>query len=324
MASRGTETGDALGAKARDASRTTFGADSPAPDADVSERDAAAHESRTCPNCGETLVGDYCHGCGEKRPEARDLSVRHFLKDAAQELTSLDSKLYHTLRALLFRPGLLTLEWITGRRGRYLKPLNLVLALFALQIFAYTASKAVSMFNVAMIVDNERQFAAQLHTPNGSLYDRLFSRASARKGASVESLYEAVNEKWQRNVSLLQPAQIVALAVLLQLLYIFSRRYFVEHLVFSMHFLAFTSLTTTLTWPVYFFLGIAPTRYNMLVAVSKFLLDIFYMFVALRAVYRGSHAFAVLRAFVLFVGYFVTYIFIYMVALFAAMFSALR
>ncbi len=324
MASRGTETGDALGVKARDAARTTCGAGEPAPDAEVSERDAAARASRACPNCGETLVGDYCHGCGEKRPEARDLSVRHFLKDAAQELTSLDSKLFHTLRALLFRPGLLTLEWIAGRRGRYLKPLNLVLALFALQIFAYTASKAVSMFNVAMIVDNERQFAAQLKLPNGSFYDKLFSRASARKGVSVENLYEAVNEKWQRNVSLLQPAQIVALAVLLQILYIFSRRYFVEHLVFSMHFLAFTSLTTTLMWPVYFFLGIAPTRYNMLVAVSKFLLDIIYMFVALRAVYRGSHAFAVLRAFVLSVGYFLAYIFIYMVALFSAMFAALR
>jgi hypothetical protein len=294
---------------------------------DVETYDApgtTAPSASSCATCGETLVGDYCHACGEKRPEARDLTVRRFVEDAAKELTSLDSKLYHTLRALLFRPGLLTLEWIAGRRGRYLKPLNLCLALFAVQLFAYTATKQASMFNVAMLVDNERQMAEQMHIPNGGLYGRLFARASARKGESVESLQEAVNEKWQRNVSLLQPAQIFGLAVLLQLLYIFSRRYFVEHLVFSMHFLAFTTLTTTLMWPVYFFLGIAPTRYNMLVAVSKFLLDIFYMFLALRAVYRGSHAFAVLRAFVLFIGYFLIYIFVYMVALFAAMFAVLK
>ncbi len=286
--------------------------------------DTTAPPASSCPTCGETLVGDYCHACGEKRPEARDLTVRHFVEDAAKELTSLDSKLYHTLRALLFRPGLLTLEWIAGRRGRYLKPLNLCLALFAVQIFAYTATKQASMFNVAMIVDNERQMSEQMHLPNGGVYGKLFSRASARKGESVETLEDAVNEKWQRNVSLLQPAQIFILAVLLQLLYIFSRRYFVEHLVFSMHFLAFTTLTTTLMWPVYYFLGIAPTRYNMLVAVSKFLLDIFYMFLALRAVYRGSHGFAVLRAFVLFVGYFVTYILVFLVALFVAMFAVLK
>ncbi|HKG15654.1 MAG TPA: DUF3667 domain-containing protein [Pyrinomonadaceae bacterium] len=286
--------------------------------------DVGVGERRACPSCGTALVGDYCHGCGEKRPEARDLSVRHFVKDAAAEVTSLDSKLYHTLHALVFRPGLLTVEWIAGRRGRYLKPLNLVLALFAVQLFVYTATKAASMFNVEMIVRSERQFAEQMKLPNEGFYDKLFARASAKKGASVESLYEAVNEKWQRNVSLLQPAQIVVLAVLLQLLYFFSRRYFVEHLVFSMHFLAFISLTVTLMWPVYYAVGIAPTRYNMGIAVAKFLLDIFYMFVALRVVYRGSRAFSVLRAFVLFVGYFLTYIFIYMLALFAAMYAALK
>jgi hypothetical protein len=224
----------------------------------------------------------------------------------------------------LFKPGLLTLEWIAGRRGRYLKPRNLVLALFAVQIFVYTATKAASMFNISMIVENERQFAEQMKLPNEGFYEKLFAKASARKGTSVESLYDAVNEKWQRNVSLLQPVQIVVLAVLLQLLYVFSRRYFVEHLVFSMHFLAFTSLTMTLMWPVYYFVGIAPTRYNMMIAVSKFLLDIFYMFVALRAVYSGSRAFGMLRAFVLFVGYFLTYIFVYMVALFTALFSVLK
>lgn len=291
---------------------------------DASGETVGAEASARCPSCGAALAGEYCHGCGEKRPEARDLSVRHFLTDAAAELTSLDSKLYNTLRALLFRPGLLTLEWAAGRRGRYLKPLNLVLALFAAQLFAYTATKAASMFNISMIVENERQLAEQMKIPNGGFYDKLFARASAKKGASVESLYDAVNEKWQRNVSLLQPVQIVVLAALLQLLYFFSRRYFVEHLVFSMHFLAFTSLTVTLMWPVYYAIGIAPTRWNIMIASTKFLLDIFYMFVALRAVYRGSHAFAVLRAFVLFVGYFSVYVYIYMVALFAAMLSVLK
>lgn len=286
--------------------------------------DLGVSESRACPNCGTALAGEYCHGCGEKRPEARDLSVRHFLTDAAAELTSLDSKLYHTLRALLFRPGLLTREWVAGRRGRYLKPLNLVLALFAVQLFVYTAAKAVSTFNVSTIVETERKFAEQAKLPNGGMYDRVFARASAKKGASVESLYDAVNEKWQRNVSLLQPAQIVVFAALLQLLYFFSRRYFVEHLIFSMHFLAFTSLTVTLMWPVYYAVGIAPTRYSIFTASTKFLLDIFYMFVALRAVYRGSRAFAVLRAFVLLAGYFLFYIYIYMVALFAAMLSVLK
>ncbi len=276
-----------------------------------------------CPSCRAALVGDYCHACGEKRPEARDLSVRHFLRDAAQELTSLDSKLFRTLSALILRPGLLTLAWVSGRRGRYLKPLNLCLGVFAVNLFVYTASKQATMFDVRLIVENQRELAAQWKLKSADFYDRLFARAAARKGATVEALYDAVNDKWQRNVSLLQPAQIVMLAVLLQVVYFFSRRYFVEHLVFSMHYLSFAVLSTTLMWPVYYLIGIHPTRLNLAVAGTKFAVDILYLFLALRAVYGGRLALAALRAFVVFAGYFGAYALIFMVALFSAMYSVL-
>jgi hypothetical protein len=283
-----------------------------------------ADAADACPSCHAALVGDYCHACGEKRPEARDLSVRHFVHDAAKELTSLDSKLYHTLSALLFRPGLLTLEWIRGRRAHYLKPLNLCLGILALNLFVYTVSKQATMFDMRLIVENQRNVAAQWNPKNGDFYDRLFARAAVRKSTTVEGLYDAVNEKWQRNVSLLQPAQIVMLAVLLQLVYFFSRRYFVEHLIFSMHYLSFAVLSTTLMWPVYYLIGIHPTRLNLTVAASKFAVDILYLFVALRAVYRGRLALVVLRAFIVFAGYFGSYATIYMIALFSAMFSVLK
>ncbi|MFL6333213.1 MAG: DUF3667 domain-containing protein [Pyrinomonadaceae bacterium] len=276
-----------------------------------------------CPSCGAALVGDYCHRCGEKRPEARDLSVRHFVMDAAQELTSLDTKLTRTLLTLLFRPGRLTAEWVAGRRGPYLKPLNLCLGILALNLFVYTASKQVTMFDIRLIVENQRQMAAQFKLPNGDIYDRRFARAAERRGTTVEALYDTVNEHWQRNVSLLQPLQIIMLAVLLQLIYFFSRRYFVEHLVFSMHYLSFAVLTTTLMWPVYYLIGIHPTLKNMAFAFAKFGIDILYLFVALRVFYRGRLGLAVLRALIAFGGYFGGYAVVYLIALFAAMFPVL-
>jgi Protein of unknown function (DUF3667) len=277
-----------------------------------------------CPECGAVLTGDYCARCGEKRPEARDLSVRHFVHDAAQELTSLDSKLFRTLSALLFRPGLLTLEWIRGRRARYLKPLNLCLSIFAINLFVYTVSKQATMFNIGVTLANERQTLERFHVKGEGAFTRLFRSAAERKGVPTESLQETFNERWQRDVSLIQPAIIVALAVLLQLAYVFSRRYFVEHLVFSMHFLSFATLTTTLMWPIYyFFIGIQPTMRNFLVGSSKFVVDIIYLFFALRAVYRGRTALAALRALVVFVGYFVIYLTTMLVALGAATYAVL-
>jgi hypothetical protein len=299
------------------------GAGAAAVEASRAPETAAPGVAEGCPECGERLLGDFCHRCGEKRPESRDLSVRHFLRDTVQEVTSLDSKLTRTLLTLLFRPGRLTTEWVAGRRARYLKPLNLCLGIFAISVFAFTVSKQVSMFDIGTILDEERRQAEELKIEGGGAFGRLFDRAVARKGVAREALEDAVSDRWQRNVSLIQPVQIILLAALLQIVYFFSRRYFVEHLVFSMHFLAFAVLTTTLLWPVYYLIGIKPTQLNMVIAALKFAVDIFYLFVALRLFYRGSPVLAAVRALVVFAGYFSIYIFTYLVAMIAAVTAVL-
>lgn len=277
-----------------------------------------------CANCGVALVGDYCHGCGEKRPDARDISVRHFAAEAAGELTSVErSKLWRTLRALLFKPGFLTVEYFSGRRNRYLKPLNLCLAIFALHLFVYTAYRQVSTYDIGQIVETQKQLAAEWKLKNADAMPKALVAVAARKGIPVEALYESINEKWNRNASLIQIPQIVLLALLLHLVYLF-RRYFVEHLVFSLHFLSFTALTVVMMWPIYFVMGIKPTFWSLIIVLLKFLLDIVYLFVAARVFYKESVGKALLRAPVIFVGYFVIYVILHNVAMLGALRSATR
>jgi hypothetical protein len=283
---------------------------------------AAAQEP--CANCGVPLFGDYCHGCGEKRVDARDISVKHFVSEAAQELTSVEhSKLFRTLRALLFKPGHLTAEYFSGRRGRYLKPLNLCLAVFALHLFVYTAYRQVSTYDIGQIVETQKQVAQEWKLKGADEMPKVLEAVAARKGVTTEALYESINEKWSRNASLIQFPQIVLLALMLQFVYLF-RRYFVEHLVFSLHFLSFTALTVVMMWPIYFVMGIRPTALSLLVVLLKFLLDIFYLFVATRVFYKESVGKALLRAPVIFVGYFVIYVILHNVAMLAALRVATR
>jgi hypothetical protein len=262
----------------------------------------------SCPNCGTALAGEYCHGCGEKRPEARDLTVAHFLRDALKELTSLDSKLYHTLLALLFRPGRLTLEWIAGRRGRYLKPLNLCLGVFAISIFAYSAYKPVSVYDVSNVAEQDK---------TGQVME-LVRRRAAKRRVEPEALLDEMSEKWQRYMSVSPLVFVFAFALVLQLVFIATRRYFVEHLVFSMHFVSFSMLALTLMWPVYFLTGVKPGGWNVAVAVFKWLLDIVYMYLAVRAVYRLGAARTLLVSVLLIVGYFLAYLLIFVGSLLAA------
>jgi hypothetical protein len=273
------------------------------------EAGAGAEE---CPGCGEALLGDYCHRCGEKRPESRDLSVRHFFGEAAQELSSVEhSKLFNTLRALLLRPGLLTNEWVAGRRKSYLKPLNLCLGLLALNLFAYSFYKPVSMYDLEKFVRHDGR-------PETT---RMFDRFAARKGIGRDELFNRLGEKWQRYMALAPLVFVGAFALVLQLVLLFSRRYLVEHLVFSMHFVAFSTLVVLLLWPVYFVVGIKPGGVNLLIGVFKWVLDIVYMFVAVRAVYRLGTARTLVAAPLLVVGYFACYLLVLAGALGAAFVS---
>jgi hypothetical protein len=270
--------------------------------------EAGRGPEQRCGNCGTVLVGDYCHGCGEKRVEARDISVKHFAAEAAGELTSIEhSKLWRTLRALLFKPGFLTVEYFSGRRSRYLKPLNLCLAIFAFHLFVYTAHRQVSTYDIRQVVESQREIGEQWKLKDADALPKVLERVAARKRVTTEALYESINEKWNRYVSLSQIPQIILFALMLQFVYLF-RRYFAEHLVFSLHFLSFTALTVAMMWPLYFVLGLKPNVWNILVALLKFMLDIFYLFVAARVFYKESVGTALLRAPVIFVGYFLIYV----------------
>jgi hypothetical protein len=79
-----------------------------------------------CANCGAPPTGAYCAKCGQK-PARRDPTFGEFLRDTTHELTDWDGKLPATLRALFFRPGLLTEDFLAGRRARWLPPLRVYL-----------------------------------------------------------------------------------------------------------------------------------------------------------------------------------------------------
>jgi hypothetical protein len=277
---------------------------------------AGRAEAGACPSCGGGLVGDYCHGCGEKRTGARDLTLRHFLRDAAQELTSLDSKLFRTLRALLFKPGLLTAEWVAGRRVPYLKPLNLCLGVLALNLFLLSLHRPPTTYSMAFLLANDA----------GGEVAKFLDKWAARRNTSREAIVERINERW-RGYGGMPPLQIFnafLFALLLALVHLFSKRHFVEHLVFSLHFVSFSLLTSALLWPVYFVGGLDPKTRDMALSLLMMLLDAVYLFVALRAFYERAAFKNLLRSVVLLAGFFAVSFVTYVVTLIAAMVVAAK
>jgi hypothetical protein len=265
-----------------------------------------------CPSCGAPLAGDYCHRCGEKSEASRNLSLRHFAGEAAQEFTSVEhSKLFRTLRALLFKPGFLTAEWVAGRRRPYMKPLNLCLGVLALNLFLLSIHRPDTTYSMAFLLAND----------NGGVIAKFLDKWAARRNMSREALVERINDRW-RGYGGMPPLQIFnafLFAFLLALVHLFSKRYFVEHLVFSLHFVSFSLLTSALLWPFYFVGGLDPKTLDLARSLLSMLLDAVYLFVALRVFYERAAFKNLLRSVVLLAGYFAISIVTYTVTLIAAL-----
>ncbi len=97
-----------------------------------------------CPNCGAELTGDFCSRCGQ-----RDLDLERPIGSLASELVrdtlDLDGRAADTLKVLMLRPGVLTSDYLAGRRRRYTPPLRmyLVLSVVFFLLVSWVASRGV-------------------------------------------------------------------------------------------------------------------------------------------------------------------------------------
>jgi hypothetical protein len=265
--------------------------------------------SHNCPECAAPLVGEYCHRCGEKFPNAHDLTMKHFLHHGLHELTHFDSKIFRTVQALIFRPGLLTVEYLAGRRKRYVLPLRLFLVIFALNLFLYTRPGA-ALYDVHFVVSAN---------PQGKLFDDILERKAAKKSMSKEALFEQINERWQHNVSLFQLGEVFFFAVWLAVLN--WRRYFVEHLIFALHMSSFSLLFGCVTWLYYLRYGF---KQNIFLIAISFTVQLLYLWRAVPKMYGTTGWNSLLKSFVLLIGLELSRVFFVSFTMMLSLFQTLR
>jgi Protein of unknown function (DUF3667) len=222
------------------------------------------------------MNGRYCSECGQARIGPGDLSARRFANDLADETASLRFKFktFASLRALL-TPGLLTAEYLAGRRQRYLTPLQLYLVCAALFFLA----APVAGFTLTSMIAGD---------PSGSLA-RLATARSAERGVDPEVFNQRFDARVKTIYTIALGAGALVLAVLLQLL--FRHGPFGAHLVFALHYFSFVYLATAIA-------GVSRRLYLLEASAAALGLCLMaaYLFVALRRIHTGSTAFILLKS----------------------------
>ena len=81
-------------------------------------------EMKACLNCGAGLSGMYCAACGQQdRP--LNPSMSDLLHEVARQFLDVDGRIFRSLKALFASPGLLTQEYLSGKRAAWMTPVRL-------------------------------------------------------------------------------------------------------------------------------------------------------------------------------------------------------
>lgn len=93
----------------------------------------ASNETCTCLNCGTVYTGNYCNRCGQNRNTSR-YRLSNALRNIASGFLNIDNGFGRTLLELLYRPGYMIRDFISGKRTEYFRPFQTLFILAALYI----------------------------------------------------------------------------------------------------------------------------------------------------------------------------------------------
>lgn len=281
--------------------------------------------AEACGNCGENLVGAYCHGCGQKRFVESDRRLGHLLGQLFSAATDLDGRFWRSVGALLFQPGRLSREYLDGRRKHWLAPMTLFLLA---NVLYFLSPGTLTDFNLPLADQ-----MGQVHSPvtNAWVIQRIAERDRAVQ-ARLANLPEARRSLLPADYSMADYAReynaqagnvgkaliivhIPFLALFLALMFWRRRMYFAEHVVVATHLFTFTLLyiqllLLPLEWGMRMS-GWGDGNLALAVMVGVLLLLGLYYDKTVQRVYRTPRWVSVLAPFVLITGMMLGNVFIY-------------
>jgi hypothetical protein len=284
------------------------------------ERPALTH----CENCSAPLTGRYCAQCGQPGIDYHR-SFGALIADAADAFLNVDERFLKTFGLVLFKPWRLTNEFLAGRRQRYVHPLRLYLIASVAFFFVI---RSLEHFHGdeqrhAVVFDNGRKHSQASPAPSATPASSPAASPSAQSPPKEENDvalqfddkddWDAKSpfEKWLKNrvkekigpsgdkgmiflkalIDNLGPMVLCCIplfALVLKLLYVFKRRYYIEHLVFALHTHAFVFLSTLIIIGIGFLLNWKAPGLTPVVSVFLGFAVVINLLVAIRRVYRQN------------------------------------
>jgi hypothetical protein len=165
-----------------------------------------------------------------EKEKKTELSIKHFAKSSVKEIFNLDRSILLSVKTLILRPGYLTIDYFKNRENIYTNPLKLYLIINFI-FFLITPSLNSRNFKVFSI---DFDALSQDESFNKTILDSEIEKSGLR-----ESIYK---ERFNASLKYNQPAfmflTVPVIALVLLIINFRRKNYFVEHLIYSLHFIS--------------------------------------------------------------------------------------
>lgn len=279
--------------------------------------EASRRLGELCLNCGTPAPGKFCPECGQETA-CEPQTVAEFFDALIAQYVAREGQLWSTLSKLFFAPGTLTLEYMAGRRARYLRPLQLyliasVMVFGAVQFFGLNLDLRFYEDQGVHLLRNSRLSADEAHdyglgvTPVQIVLAHFDTPGVRRFGAmSLEDRFTFLRARRAQYVSYFVLFLVPIYALTLGLFYRNRRRPYAEHLIFGLHCQSFL-----------LFMLLIEARLPAILADALSFWVIAYFILALKRVYGGTWTEALGRGAVLLTFYFAIFFFANLLLVFA-------
>lgn len=111
---------------------------------------------KTCLNCGHVVEKKYCPNCGQENKETKE-SFHYLFLHTIEDLVHYDSSFWKTIKLLLFHPAILTKEYLSGKRKKYVAPVKLYIFISFITFFILSLLPTTETNNEAVTKNTQKE-----------------------------------------------------------------------------------------------------------------------------------------------------------------------
>ena len=235
-----------------------------------------------CLNCGAEVTGKFCPQCGQENVDSHE-NFFHLVGHYTADFFHFESKIPRSVILLLTKPGFLTKEYWQGRRIRYIHPLRLFL--FVSVLFVASAAFYHQHFRKSertVVIIAGKQTAEK----------QIYAERVKKDIEELQGLVLVGTDRFFNDLKYISFFMLPIYAFVFQALYRRQKRFYIDHLVYTLHLQSFGYAVVAMAMLIPFL-----SRHSIrIVQLATVLLLLVYMAQSLRYLYRQSWPKTILKS----------------------------